>query len=299
MADRIDSREGRHAGGQDAGNNEVGPLLTEDYGEPIIYGLDIQQSSHHAHKHKHNNTALWVIIAAVAIALAIVAAFFLMRALKSSKEAAQTAPIEQKATEAEETEQAAKETEQAKVEEVEAKQEAPAEDNKAAEASAPSDEPNSDEILQLASKLSFDGKDLSIPVGDLAVEVKGGRVQVSHTPGNGIDPYTMTVNASCRAAALAKELAERKVIGADEKDANPFSQVTWIVRDQKGDSYLAVCYNADDIPTSGEGLSVLDRSPRYRLSDSVYDALGKDVPQERGETPSLLNGTYIWSTAVV
>lgn len=295
VADRTHNLRDDFAGEQGFSPSEVEPPLAEDFGEPIIYGLDFNKSSHHSHR--NSNSSLWIIIAAIAIALALIAGYLVFRTLgKRNKNEAANTPIERPAAQ---EEQEAEEQEEAEVVE-EAQPAEPVEpEPQQQEGYTLPDQPTNNDIKQQAKQLVFDGTDLSVPENELGVEVRGGRVQVTHTPGGGVDATAVAGNAARRAAALATAIGQRSVKGEGEEAANPFSAVTWIVRNADGDSYLAVCFGSDGIPTSGDGLSVLAQSPRYRLSDGLFQALGGSIPQEVGETPSLLSGEYIWSTATI
>lgn len=148
--------------------------------------------------------------------------------------------------------------------------------------------------------LSFDGDDLSVTVGEATVDVAGGRVQVTHLAADvtDIDPTIIAGKAALRAAALCNDLSGHQIQGKNDAVAS-FTDVVWVVRMPSGDSYLAVTFPVGTAPSSGDGLTVLAASPRYRLSDSMYAALGGAVKQEVGETPTGTDGKYIWSTGVL
>lgn len=159
--------------------------------------------------------------------------------------------------------------------------------------------PSLADIAQRASQLGFDGQDLSLPADTLTLEAMGGRVLTTQVPpADSIqDPAALAGDTALRAAALADALAGREVQGEGEGHATRVADVTWVVRNLDGDSYLAVSFPAGAAPSNGDGMAVLASAGRYRLSDSLYDALGGSVEQEVGETPSKPNGEYIWSTA--
>ena len=148
--------------------------------------------------------------------------------------------------------------------------------------------------------LTFDDNNVSVTLGDVSVEVSGGRVQVSHltTDVTGVDPSIIAGRAAQRAAALSNDLTGHQIRATNDSVA-AFSDVVWVVRDASGDSYLAVTFPVGSAPSSGDGLTVLAASPRYRLSDSLCGALGYTVRQEVGETPVGADGKYIWSTGVL
>ena len=162
--------------------------------------------------------------------------------------------------------------------------------------------PTAEDLQLQASTLSFDGTDLSVPQEQLEVEVLEGRVQVTHWLSEPVyEANPVVEEAALRAAALTNLVGDRMVIGVDEEQPSPFASVLWIVRNQDGDSYLAVSFPAGTAPATGSGLSVLAASPRYRISDGVYYALETEdnVPQSAGDTPVMLNDEYIWSTASI
>ena len=162
--------------------------------------------------------------------------------------------------------------------------------------------PTADDPQLQAANLIFDGTSLQIPQDELEVEIKNGFVQVTHWLSEPVyEANPLVEEAALRAAALTNLIDGRMVIGVDEDQPSTFESVTWIVRNQDGDSYLAIIFPAGGAPSTGDGLSVLVESPRYRLSDSVYYALEVegDVPQSAGDTPTMLNDEYIWSTAAI
>ena len=136
-------------------------------------------------------------------------------------------------------------------------------------------------------------------MGDVTAEVIGGRVQVTNvlTDLNGVQAPALAGNAALRCAAIANAIGDRQVRGSGDAGAQDFVDVVWVVRNTDGDSFLAVMFPHGGAPTSGDGLAVLQQAPRYRLSDSLYYALGQSVQQEMGETPVDINNQYIWSTA--
>lgn len=149
--------------------------------------------------------------------------------------------------------------------------------------------------------LSFDGNDVSPSDTEVTAAVStGGRVQIDNlvTATTGLEATAVAGNAALRAAAMANDLTGHQVIAANNTKVAP-TDVVWVVRNGTGDSYLVVTYPVGNAPTTGEGLKVLAASPRYRLSDSLYIALGRTIQQEMGETPMGADGKYIWSTGVL
>ena len=162
--------------------------------------------------------------------------------------------------------------------------------------------PTADDLQLQAANLIFDGTSLQIPQDEVEVEIQNGYVQVTHWLSEPVyEANPLVEEAAQRAAALTNLIDGRMVIGADEDQPNTFESVNWIVRNQDDDSYLAIVFPAGGAPSTGDGLSVLTASPRYRMSDSVYYALEVegDVPQSVGDTPTMLNDEYIWSTAAI
>lgn len=162
--------------------------------------------------------------------------------------------------------------------------------------------PTADDLQLQAANLVFNGTSLEIPQDELEVEIKNGYVQVTHWLSEPVyEANPLVEEAAQRAAALTNLIDGRMVIGADEDQPSTFESVIWIVRNQDSDSYLAIIFPAGGAPSTGDGLSVLTASPRYRMSDSVYYALEieGDVPQSVGDTPTMLNDEYIWSTAAI
>lgn len=268
-------------------------------GEPVIYGLNMGVSED---ENKKRRLPVWAILC-VLLALALIGGVLLAKHFAFlGKADQQSTTAAQKATEEEASEEASQAANQTEIVTDKAEEAKPEEASKEEEKPAEDDDPNSlspDEVKQLVQQLSFDGQDLSLPAEQMTIEILDGRVEATHLAGNKVDPYTVTANASRRAAALAKAIGNQAVKGKDEKEAHPFSLVTWVVRNEAGNSYLAVCFTPENIPTTGDGIAVLKASPRYRLSDSLFAALGLDIPQEAGETPALLNGYYIWSDATI
>ncbi len=245
-----------------------------------IYGLEVTKEDRELIS-RRRRTLRWVFIGVVAGVL-LVAGIFVAQLLRGGRTRTRETAAQQ--TEAASAQTAAPQQEQAP-------------------AVAPLTVTPTAEDLQLqASTLSFDGTDLSVPQEQLEVEVLEGRVQVTHWLSEPVyEANPVVEEAALRAAALTNLVSDRMVIGADEEQPSTFASVLWIVRNQDGDSYLAVSFPAGTAPTTGSGLSVLATSPRYRISDGVYYALETEdnVPQSAGDTPVMLNDEYIWSTASI
>lgn len=156
-----------------------------------------------------------------------------------------------------------------------------------------------DDLDKLVRYLSFDGNDLSIPDADISTNIREGRVEVVHVlhdVPNAV-PEMMAGNGSRRAAALTNTLTGHMVQGTDEKDPTNFNEVIWRVVNTNGDTFIAMTYFSGHTPDKGEPMWVLMQSPYYCMSDSLYEALGKQVPQTQGETPKSLNGEAVKATA--
>ena len=267
--------------------------------DPPVYGLE-ESEAERAMRLKRASTQhkirVGIAVAAVAAIGWLAAARPVSLMLKRS-EGPRTEPVVARSADTEEQPEEA--TDETVVPEPEPETEAEPEVEEVPYALA--DQPTVEDILEhVRGHLAFDGNNVSVTVGDAAVDVSGGRVQVSHltTDVTNVDPTIIAGRAAMRAAALCNDLSGRQIQGANGS-VTSFTDVVWVVRTPTGDSYLAVTFPADTAPSSGDGLTVLAASPRYRLSDSMYAALGGTVRQEVGETPAGADGKYIWSTGVL
>lgn len=281
---------------------EVSRINTNASSEPIVYGLDINNTDNQ----KKNDTrttirlvAGGVLAAAAIIGGLLVAKPFVDRRASQADEPAQTVEQpkqSQKDEKASEEETPSKEADKAETPDPE-----PPAEEKAPDAFVLPAQPSTDDLAQQARQLTFDGNDLAISDDQVTVEVLAGHVQVTHSLASttGLDPHTLASNAARRAAALANAIGSKQVKGTSEEAPAAANDIVWIVRNPSADSYLAVYFPTSGAPTTGDGIEVLAQSPRYRLSDSLYNALGGAVKQDNGETPTLITGEYIWSTAEI
>ncbi len=267
---------------------EVARVDASSTSEPVIYGLDLSGVEGRSKSTGINKT--WIMVGAAIAALALVAGLFITDPFGLFKRPKDTG------TSAAGTESADASIDTAPQPEGDG---ASAIDGQPAPMTELSDQPFLEDLVSQARQLTFDGESLAIADDDVVVEVSRGSIQVTHTLSSldGVDAVVLAGNAARRAAALANSVASKTVQGAGDEMPNEATDVVWIVRNPEGDSFLAVCFPAGDAPTSGIGLAVLSQSPRYRLSDSLNAALGGLVPQYAGETPMLIDGSYIWSTA--
>lgn len=269
--------------------------------DPQVYGLD-ENEAERAMRLKREATQHRIRVGIVIVALAAVGWTIGSRPLSlllKHPEGPRTEPVVARSVQENESDSTDEDVTEGteNVEEEEAEEPTP-------EETAPyslGDQLTIDDItLHVREHLAFDGEEVTVTDGDVTVEVSGGLVQVTHLPTDvsGIEPSVIAGNAAVRAAALANDLAGHEIRGANDS-VTPFTDVVWVVRNSVGDSYLAVTFPAGTAPSSGDGLAILTSSPRYRISDSMYWALGGTVQQEVGETPRGANGQYIWSTGVL
>lgn len=265
--------------------------------EPNVYGLDASDDSQAALERQHQRERFLFIIAAIIAVLAITRyltgfpSLGHLRRLLRGNQTAQTQtsqPAKTEEDEGDEDEGDAAEADQSQAEET----------PKHTEQSA--DDSGQGDLLTMASTLSFNGADLSLPQEELLVEASQGRVQVTHTPSEpATDGATLAGNAAMRAAALTAAIGDRAIQAADEAEPTPLVEVTWIVRNSAGDAFLAVSFAPGTAPVAGSGTEVLAQAPSYRLSDGVYRGLAGVIAQGTGATPTLLTGEKIIPTAAL
>lgn len=311
--------------------DDVNAPVEGDYDdEPLVYGLQSNKEEYEARKNRI--ATLRFVLLGILAAVLLIAGLMVIKPFNLGKsDGPRTEPVvareDEEAEAAEDEEAAAEEEEEAESsEKEEEKEEKSSEEEKKEESESSENEekeekaepepepeqaseeksefslpliPTAADIEEAARQLSFNGEDLSLADADLTVEVLKGRVQVTHVLHDlsTVEPNLVAGNAARRCAALTNMLTGHDVQGKGEQEASPFVDCIWIVRNTNGDSFLAVSYPAGKAPTEGDGLVVLTQSPRYRLSDSMYQALGRTVQQEMGETPVTLDNVYIWSTA--
>ena len=270
------------------GSNDELDVTTTDV-DPNVYGLDITDKSQDMLVRQNRRSRVLFICIAIIAVLAItrhLTGFPSIRHLRRLMHGNQTT---QSQTAQPAQDEQAQEQEQAEQEQ----QEEPAPDESAQE-----EEDLSGTILYLATTLNFAGVDLSIPEEELLVEASQGRVQVIHQPSGTLgDSAQLAGDAAMRAAALCNAIGGQEVVGDGETEGFPLVEVTWIVRNANGESYLAVSYAPGTAPTEGSGVEVLAQSPCYRLSDSVYRSLSGVISQGTEAAPTLLSGEEIWPTA--
>ena len=270
------------------GNNDELDVTTTDV-DPNVYGLDITDKSQDVLVRQNRRSRVLFICIAIIAVLAItrhLTGFPSIRHIRRLMHGNQTT---QSQTAQPAQDEQANEQEQAEQEQ----QEAQAPDEAAQEEEDPSGT-----ISYIASTLNYAGVDLSIPEEELLVEASQGRVQVIHQPSGTLgDSAQLAGDAAMRAAALCNAIGGQEVIGDGETEGFPLAEVTWIVRNANGESYLAVSYAPGTAPTEGSGIEVLAQSPCYRLSDSVYRSLSGVISQGTEAAPTLLSGEEIWPTA--
>ena len=260
--------------------------------EPNVYGLDAADDSQAALERQHQRERFLFIIAAIIAVLAITRyltgfpSLGHLRRLLRGNQTAQTQTSQPAKTEEDEGDTAETDQDQA--------EEAPE------QAEQPADDSGQGDLLTMASTLSFNGADLSLPQEELVVEASQGRVQVTHTPSEPAkDGATLAGNAAMRAAALTAAIGDQAIQAADEAEPTPLTEVTWIVRNSAGEAFLAVSFAPGTAPVAGSGTEVLAQAPSYRLSDGVYRGLAGVIAQGTGATPTLLTGEEIVPTAAL
>lgn len=272
------------------GSNDELDVTTTDV-DPNVYGLDVTDKSQDVLVRQNRRSRVLFICIAIIAVLAItrhLTGFPSIRHLRRLMHGNQTTQS-QTAQPAQEQQAEEQEQEQAEQEQ----QEEPAPDESAQE-----EEDLSGTILFFASTLNFAGVDLSLPEDELLIEASQGRVQVTHQPSGSLgDSTQLAGNAAMRAAALCNAIGGQEVIGDGETEGFPLAEVTWIVRNANGESYLAVSFAPGTAPTEGSGIEVLAQSPCYRLSDSVYRSLAGVISQGTEAVPTLLSGEEIWPSA--
>ena len=272
------------------------PRVHADFeGEPVVYGLETNKVDYEAKANR--NKTIRMMAGGLLAAAAIVGFLMVAKPFAKPESGPRTEPVAARETAEEPEGQLEEQAEEPGATEPEAEVEQPEEETP--ETYTLPDQPAAEDIVQQARNLHFGDTDVSVTMGDVTAEVIGGRVQVTNvlTDLNGVQAPALAGNAAMRCAAIANAIGDRQVRGSGDAGAQDFVDVVWVVRNTDGDSFLAVMFPHGGAPTSGDGLAVLQQAPRYRLSDSLYYALGQSVQQEMGETPVDINNQYIWSTA--
>ncbi|MBR1829886.1 MAG: hypothetical protein IJ781_10355, partial [Atopobiaceae bacterium] len=299
---QLDSLEMLDPSFDDTGNFgpvDTVPRVHADFdGEPMVYGLETNKVDYEAKANR--DKTIRMMLGGLVGAAAIVGFLMVAKPFAKPDTGPRTEPVAMR-EEADEAKEEAPEEPEATAEEPAAEEQEEPEQtvDEAPEAYVLSDQPTPDDIVQQAHNLHFGDGDVSVLAGDVNAEIVGGRVQVTNilTDLNGVEPQALAGNAALRCAAMASAIGDRQVRSSGDAEAQDFIDVVWVVRNNDGDSFLAVMFPRGGAPTSGDGLAVLQQAPRYRLSDSLYWALGQAVQQEMGETPIDVNNKYIWSTA--
>ncbi|MBQ9007374.1 MAG: hypothetical protein IJ092_13550 [Atopobiaceae bacterium] len=160
---------------------------------------------------------------------------------------------------------------------------------------------SAEDVRALVGSLSYDGADVKIPTGDVAVEVKDGHVVVAHTLQSveGVDATALVNDSSRRAAALASGLTKQRVDAAEDKEGTEFSKLTWVVRLADGSVLLAVDEAGGTLRKAEGALGLIAGAKGYVVSPDLLAALGENsgLSAQAGEAPTDINGAAISATA--
>lgn len=142
----------------------------------------------------------------------------------------------------------------------------------------------SDDVTAQITKLTYDGKDVSVAANKVNVVIADGGIWVENACDD--DAATAVDAAARRVAALAA--------WADEQQVS-IAYVVWVCEDMAGSVRAAIDYPAERESKGETAAQILAAADGYRISGDTYAALGSDpaFKQEGGEAPSLPDGNAV------
>lgn len=153
----------------------------------------------------------------------------------------------------------------------------------------------------ITTSFQYEGEDISIDPSRLVVEVKDGRVLVTHqlNEDDVPDAARVTRMAGIRANVLGNFLVGKNVGLASTEEGMPIVDVTWVVRNANGEAFVAATEVPGEVRTSEDPYGVLKGVQGYALSADVLKALGEaaGLSETFGLAPTDLDGNAITTTA--
>lgn len=154
----------------------------------------------------------------------------------------------------------------------------------------------------VSTTIQYAGQGITIESSRITVEVNDGHVLITHTLAESDvpQPDLMVSRAGLRANVIAATFTD-KLVSQTEENGVTFKDVTWVVRNSKGEAYLALRELPGNVRQSTESFGVFGSSDGYSISEDVLSKLGdgSGLSQSKGSAPTDLTGNPIITTAKI